>query len=180
LNDLEYLALGGNAYNSSIPSTIARLPSLSHLYMENSYIDGTLDFAPTMLSIEELWIEDNIGLSGTLPSEMYNLQSLSSLSLSRCSLSGSIPSEFGMFNPDAFKEMWLYGNQLTGAIPSELGNLSLLTKLELVANNLTGDVPIEMCGNVIPLGFLSILEVDCDGEVDCSCCTCCGEGCVHP
>jgi len=78
-------------------------------------------------------------LTGSIPSEIGNLNSLQYLYLDENQLAGSIPSEIGNLN--SLEDLLLYGNQLTGSIPSEIGNLNSLTDLDLGGNFLTGSIP---------------------------------------
>ena len=51
LNSLNYLAMGGNAYNSSLPLSIVTLPSLQYLYLDFCYLSGNLEFVADMPQI---------------------------------------------------------------------------------------------------------------------------------
>jgi hypothetical protein len=74
----------------------------------------------------------NNGLSGTIPSELGDLTSLTFLRLSENQLSGTIPSELGsLTNLD---HMSLADNQLSGTIPQELGDMTNITELFLYTN----------------------------------------------
>ena len=178
LNKLEYLYIGGNSFNSSIPSEITNLPNLVFFYAEYSDIIGNLDFMIGMPKIFELWMDKNPGLTGQIPTQIGELLTLESFSVTGCGLSGPIPTEIG--NLVNMQQMWFYDNNLQLAIPSQIGNLQALTRLELEKNALTGIMPEEICNNVYPRGLMRKLEADCDGEIFCpdDCCTCCGEACV--
>jgi hypothetical protein len=76
LTNLEYLYIGGNSFNSSIPSSIGTLPNLLYLYSEYSDIIGTLDFMNTMPKIYVLQVDQNRGISGTINSEIGTLSTL--------------------------------------------------------------------------------------------------------
>ena len=78
------------------------------------------------------------GLSGSIPSELGSLTSLTDLDLDVNDLSGSIPSELG--NLVGLNTLSLGGNDLSGSIPSELGNLFNLQWLYLNDNELTGSI----------------------------------------
>ena len=96
-------------------------------------------------------------LTGTIPGELGNLSSLTTLDLRSNDLTGSIPSELGSLS--SLTELHLNsnvgGNWFTGTIPSELGNLSNLTSLDLSGNDLTGTIPAELgnLSNLQGLGF---------------------------
>jgi hypothetical protein len=178
MTDLNYLVMDGNAYNSTIPQDLISLPNLEYLYAGFSFLDGDLSFIAEMPKIFELWIDDNQGFGGPLPASIASADTLVSLSLTNCALTGAIPTELGTMTD--MIQMWLYGNELSGPIPTELGSMSKMKLLNLEANNLNGTMPEELCNRRTPFGRLEELEADCDGEVTCAdtCCTCCGEQCV--
>jgi len=71
-------------------------------------------------------LSGNNSLFGQLPSELGNLENLSTLDLGVNSFEGSIPTEFG--NLKALESLvieiiGLPGEGLTGELPTELGNL---------------------------------------------------------
>mmetsp|Transcript_31121 Transcript_31121/g.74807 ORF Transcript_31121/g.74807 Transcript_31121/m.74807 type:complete len:102 (+) Transcript_31121:1728-2033(+) len=81
----------------------------------------------------------NPNLSGTLPTELGNLQYLWNLAIVGTNVTGHIPSEFGLLSSSlAIVELW--ANQLTGPIPTEFGSLTELRILALSLNNLTGTI----------------------------------------
>ena len=91
--------------------------------------------------VTELDLRDN-QLSGSIPSELGNLDNLQALGLHDNQLSGSIPSELG--NLDNLQALGLHDNQLSGSIPSELGNLDNLERLGLHGNEFSGCVPVKL------------------------------------
>lgn len=171
LSNLHTLELGGNVYNEPVPMEIANLPALENLYIENAALRGDLSFISSMDTIYELWIDMNENITGSIPTQVKNLSSLASLSISECNLQGSIPSEVEMMT--SLQQMWLYDNQLTGTIPAEAVMLKDLTTLRLEANKLSGTFPMSMCQS----NEFATLGTDCPIEVDCYCCTCCGSPC---
>ena len=95
----------------------------------------------------------NLGLSGTIPSELGNLSALVRLELDQNELTGTIPPELGRL--DKLWRLSLNSNQLTGEIPSELGNLINLRSLNFDVNQLVGPIPVEL-GNLVNLELLSL------------------------
>jgi len=81
-------------------------------------------------------------LTGTIPPELSNLNSLTGLFLGTNQLSGNIPTELG--NLSNLTELYIYKNQLSGSIPPGLGNLTNLTALNLQENLLTGSIPPQL------------------------------------
>jgi len=93
------------------------------------------------------------GLSGTLPPEIDNLQSLSYLDLNGNDIGGEIPMEMG--NMLSLTLLSMEGNEFIGSIPEEIGNLTELYHLNLGGGNLSGIIPREI-GNLTKLTFLNL------------------------
>ena len=176
---LEYLDIGGNTFNGPVPNSISSLWALKYLYMEFTGLQGTLD--PILKSnlplIEEIWTDDNPGLSGGIAPEVGNLVSLKSLSLTNCNLSESIPDEMGRLVN--MQQLWLSENNLEGVIPEEFGSLKSMKRFHLQSNNLVGSMPQAVCDNTKNGGYLKTLGVDCNVSCSSGCCTCCGDSCSN-
>lgn len=173
--------MGGNAYNSTIPSEIYALPLLERFYIQNSYVGGNLEFIKSMPRIIELWLDDNPGLVGTIPTEIGNLKNLLSISFSGNNFYGTIPSEIGQLT--GLQAIWLYNNnELSGTIPTELGNLVNLVNFQTQGTKLSGKMPAEICLDKKNFnGNLEFLSTDCTGSggnVECDCCDCCANPCA--
>jgi Leucine-rich repeat (LRR) protein len=181
LSNLKYLEMGGNSYNSTIPSEIYQLPLLERFYIQNSFVEGNLEFIKSMPVIFELWLDDNPGMVGTIPTEIGNLKTLESISFSGCKFYGQIPSEIGLLT--GMQDIWLYNNGLTGTIPTQLGNLANLQNFQTEGNDLKGSMPSEICINGgLYNGNLQFLATDCTGaggNVECKCCDCCAFPCLY-
>jgi hypothetical protein len=123
--------------------------------------------------IEELWIDVNPGITGSIPTNVDKIATIDSLSMSELSLTGTLPTEMGLLT--GMLQMWLFGNGLTGTIPTEYGSLQYLTLLQLHDNALTGTMPTQVCDNVAGLKFgsIAVLTSDCLSEMDCTCCSTC-------
>ena len=176
-NNLVYLYIGGNAFNTTIPSQLAQLPKLKYMYGEYADIKGDLSFIADMPEIKEIWMDRNPMITGTIPTEIGLASNLKSLSVTECGLTGTLPTELASLR---LQQLWFYSNQLSGEIPSELGQVESLTRLGLENNTMVGTMPQEICDNRSPMGLLGKLEADCQdgGSVQCDCCTCCGPDCV--
>ncbi|CAL9183669.1 unnamed protein product, partial [Musa hybrid cultivar] len=136
LTALTTLDLRGNFFNSTFPSWLFELRSLSYLAISNS----------------ELY--------GTVPAGFGNLTRLAQLDLSGNSLSGSIP--IGRLT--SLTELRLSGNSLSGRIPAEIGNLSSVTQLDLGHNSLSGLIPVEI-GKLSNLSTLDLSDNSLEGTM---------------
>lgn len=83
----------------------------------------------------------NNALTGTIPKELGDLSKLTYLKLYKNCLTGTIPVELSKLSK--LKYLTLGGNKLTGSIPKELSELTKLTNLRLYTNQLTGSIPQE-------------------------------------
>lgn len=165
---LEYLNLGGNTLNVTMPSALASLPNLQFLYVHDCLLQGDLSYLQQMPSIYEHWVDANPDLKGTIPDWIGQKTSLASLSMTDNGLTGTIPSSMGGLTN--LQQLWLYDNNLTGPIPTELGNLSLLKTLEVEGNQFAGSMPAEVCDNTGWFGKLNLVGADCQDEgFDVSC-----------
>ena len=102
-------------------------------------------------SLVNLYLPGN-GLTGSLPPELGKLSGLEYLDLSGNDLAGSLPPEIGSLR---LVLLSLSGNRLNGSIPPELGRLSRLEDLDLASNELTGSLPPEI-GSLARLASLRL------------------------
>ena len=137
----------------SLMGTLAGTANLN--WSENTPISSwngiTLSGGPqrvTGLELPSPW-----SLSGSIPSGLGDLSSLTTLDLSGNQLTGPIPS--GLGDLSNLTTLNLSTNQLSGPIPSELGGLSSLGTLNLSTNQLSGPIPSEL-GGLSSLGTLDL------------------------
>lgn len=134
-----------------------------------------------------------------IPLEITGLVNLSTLSLAKNQLSGTIYTEIG--NLKALQRLLLHSNPIGGVLPTELGSLDHLGLLDVSDTDLSGEIPrqigtipsltkVDVHGTAI-VGNLDLLfcatqypdvSANClDPAVVCSCCSeCCdasGEKC---
>jgi len=105
------------------------------------------------LCIDQLDFE-NDGLSGTLISEVGELDSLRFLILEQGSIEGQIPPEIGDLQRLLILDMDF--NQLTGTIPDEIYGLSSLQQLDLNDNQISGVIS----SSIENLRLLTFLQLD--------------------
>lgn len=92
-------------------------------------------------------------LSGSIPSDLYDVLTLKQLSLHVNHLTGNIGE--GIVNLTGLRILELYSNSLIGPIPPDIGKLSNLEQISLHINNLTGTLPTSLmnCTNLTLLNL---------------------------
>ena len=135
---------------------------VSRLSLCRNHLTGTLPSElGNLQGLEDLRLCDN-SITGEIPPELGNLTQLQRLELDRNSLTGNIPNELG--DLAQLRRLELHTNSFTGEIPSELGNLVQLQRLELGANSLTGEIPSEL-GNLTQLQRLDLGANSLSGDI---------------
>jgi len=145
-------------HNRTSPPTNCNLSNLFGIFTENGRVtcidlDGgdNCNYSTT----------DGNNLVGTIPPELENLGSLSSLRLSNNLLTGGIPIELQNLND--LTRLYLDNNQLNG-LPQEIGNFSSLNYLWLQGNNFSGNIPSEI-GNLTNLSQLYLDHNEFEGSI---------------
>lgn len=83
-------------------------------------------------------------MTGTLPSELGELNQLTYANVGRNTFTGTIPTELGHWT-GIHQGFNLYANELTGAVPTQIGRLSLISKIfDLSQNSLQGTIPTQV------------------------------------
>ena len=89
-------------------------------------------------SVTSLYLARN-GLSGTIPSELGELESLDYLNMASNDLTGEIPETLSDLT--SLRSLILHRNELSGQV-DWLGELEMLEHLDLSGNALTGEAPV--------------------------------------
>ncbi|MBA0837999.1 hypothetical protein Goarm_010104, partial [Gossypium armourianum] len=89
------------------------------------------------------------GLTGPIPSSIFNISSLKAIGLSENSLSDSLPNDMCQHLPK-LEGLYLSSNELSGNIPSSIGKCNNLRILSLSINKFTGIIPRSI-GNLTQL-----------------------------
>jgi Leucine-rich repeat (LRR) protein len=135
---------------------------VTQLNLLNNNLTGTIPSSiGDLTSLTLLWLGSN-QLTGSIPSEIWELTNLTQLSFYNNQLTGSIPSEVGQLIN--LMSLSLNRNQLLDSIPAEIGNLTQLMQLYLYGNQLTGSIPPEI-GNLTKLLYLRLEENQLEGSV---------------
>jgi len=123
-----------------------------------------------MASLQSFWAFDNL-FSGTLPTELGKLTTLSELDLSKNTFANAfIPSEWGGMNN--LRTLLLGNNSgIGGGIPTELGQLRYLTHLDVLGTSVSGMMPTELCALVASEQLTTLLAPCSSAGFTCDCCT---------
>lgn len=116
-------------------------------------IEGVTETRGRVRTLQVANTSTESGVSGTIPTQLQNLNQLITLDLSGHNLSGAIPTQLGSIT--TLTSLNLSGNQLSSAIPTQIGSLTALTSLNLSDNRLTGSVPTQI-GTITTLTTLGI------------------------
>ncbi|KAI3805280.1 hypothetical protein L1987_27511 [Smallanthus sonchifolius] len=114
---------------------------VTEINLVNMQLRGNLpDDIGQFTELQILDLSNNIGLTGSLNSQIGNLRKLTNLYLVGCGFTGPIPGTIGYLENLIFLSLNLNG--FTGPIPASIGNLTNLEWLDLNGNNLTGSIPV--------------------------------------
>jgi len=95
----------------------------------------------------------NNNLSGSISTQIGQLNNLEFIRLDGNSISGTIPTQIGQLIK--LTKLRMEDNALTGTIPSEIGNLIEMTSLRLDKNELSGFLPTQI-SRLTKLTFLNL------------------------
>ena len=84
-------------------------------------------------------IADKLHIGGAIPSELFQLTALETLSMAFSDLSGPISNDIGLMT--GLTSLFLYDNNLIGQLPTGFANLVKLKVLSLAKNKITGVIP---------------------------------------
>ncbi|MDZ4698375.1 MAG: hypothetical protein SH809_01610 [Rhodothermales bacterium] len=115
------IILHDNDLSGSIPESIALLPELRTLILNNTVGGGYFN-----------------RIEGNLPSALGSLEQLEVLDLSRNNISGNIPVEYG--NLKKLRILKMDENQLDGPVFARLYGMEALEEIDLSENNLEGTI----------------------------------------
>ncbi|XP_034678461.1 probable LRR receptor-like serine/threonine-protein kinase At1g53440 [Vitis riparia] len=136
---LEKLSLQGTSMDGPIPSIISQFKNLTELLISD--LSGPTTSFPNLTDMNNLKIlvMRNCSITGEIPEDIGNIESLKLLDLSFNRLSGTIPKSFKQEKKDKTKLdfMFLTNNSLTGEVPSWI-RLDTENKIDLSYNNFTG------------------------------------------
>ncbi|CAL9005302.1 unnamed protein product [Prunus brigantina] len=183
---LQRLDLHGNQFSGAIPREIGNLTMLKMIYLDSNNFNEIPKEIGFLDHVEELYVEFN-ALKGPIPVAVFNMSSLTLLTLYGNSLSGGLPDNIcqhlpslqtlvlgrNQFDGPLPSKLWqctellllsLEKNNFSGSIPKTIGNLTKLTELGFETNNLTGTIPDEIA-DLQNLEFLSVGDNNLNGLI---------------
>ncbi|KAJ0600830.1 putative non-specific serine/threonine protein kinase [Helianthus annuus] len=151
---LQYLDLGMNFFTGVVPD-LSRLSQLKFLSLNLSGFTGRFPWESlrNLTRLSFLSLGDNPFDKTPFPLEILNLQYLSSLYLTNCTIEGRIPEAIG--NLSLLESLQLSDNYLVGEIPVGVTKLINLQMLELYNNQLTGTLPVGL-SNLVNLAEFDV------------------------
>ena len=172
LSKLVFLDLSGNFDLWGNPSLKLQKPSLRNLVQNLTYLKAL------HLSL--------VDISSTIPHELANLSSLTSLFLKECELQGEFPMNIFQlpslqylsvrYNPyltgylpefeeaSPLKMLFLAGTSFSGELPTSIGRLDSLAELNIHSCNFTGLVPASL-GHLPQLSYLDLSNNSFSGRI---------------
>jgi len=149
LNDIYTLNLPNRGISGRIPDAIGDLSNLRHIFLSGNQLTNHSSnnaFPEQMYALQHLETIDvsRNNFIGPIPARLSVLPSLKILLLWDNGFSGRIPPELGEM--DALENLDISYNQLTGSIPPQLGNLTSLLLLSASNNRLSGSIPAQLSG----------------------------------
>ncbi|KAI3960703.1 hypothetical protein MKW92_009870 [Papaver armeniacum] len=123
-----------------LPNTLKQLDVSGNLNLQP---DLTRMFQHQWLKLQTLSITATKVIGSNIPRSISNAPMLVSLSMSSCSIQGSLPSS--IFELSRLQSLELGDNNITGYIHSSISNLKHLNHLDLSFNNFQGSIPKSIC-----------------------------------
>ncbi|KAK9141378.1 hypothetical protein Scep_011059 [Stephania cephalantha] len=126
-------------FDLPFPKIIGEFKHLKYLNLSFCGLTGEIPSRVWNLKVLESLDLSGNNLSGTLPSDISNLKLLRELVLDDNSFSGFLSSSIGLLGN--LIELSVHGNSFSGVLPTELGNLHSLESLDIGANLFSGNLP---------------------------------------
>ncbi|CUG89499.1 GP46-like surface antigen, putative [Bodo saltans] len=120
---------------TSVPDTLSSLGGLTQLALGINSLTGSIPNSwCNMARLNFVFLQDNSGLSGTIPSCLYNWTALESLVIENTQMTGTIP-EFFFTSFKKLTGLYLSGSKFSGVIPDMFDRVPNLQHAEFNGNN---------------------------------------------
>ncbi|OAY77148.1 putative LRR receptor-like serine/threonine-protein kinase [Ananas comosus] len=158
LTTLKVLDLGGNSINSTLPTWLRNLTSITYLDLSSNEFHGVISDEFLRLSTLDVLSLGYNGFKGLNPKALRYLCNLTTLDLSRIGFGGEImewveilpqcvrnnlqkPNQGEIAIINELYQAILRSNMFSGGIPEKIAQLGSLQVLDLSSNNLSGPLP---------------------------------------
>ncbi|KAJ9135978.1 hypothetical protein P3X46_033096 [Hevea brasiliensis] len=133
-----YIILKERDFDGVLPKSIAKLPFLKGLDLTRNYLSGNIppEWASTKLEILSISVNK---LTGSIPTYLGSITSLTYLNLENNLFYGPVPFELG--NLVDLDTLILNANNLSGSLPKELAKITKLKDFRISGNNFSGKIP---------------------------------------
>ncbi|KAJ9678805.1 hypothetical protein PVL29_020871 [Vitis rotundifolia] len=190
LSRIRSLDLSYAGFSSQIPSELLALSKLVFLDLSGNPMlqlqkPGLRNLVQNLAHLKKLQLSE-LNISSTIPHELANLSSLTTLFLRECGLHGEFPINIFQlpslkflsvrYNPDLIgylpefqetsplKILSLAGTSFSGELPTSIGRLGSLTELDISSCNFTGLVPSPL-GHLHQLSYLDLSNNSFSGQI---------------
>eukprot|EP00548_Thalassiothrix_antarctica_P005946 CAMPEP_0194147756 /NCGR_PEP_ID=MMETSP0152-20130528/27565_1 /TAXON_ID=1049557 /ORGANISM="Thalassiothrix antarctica, Strain L6-D1" /LENGTH=1116 /DNA_ID=CAMNT_0038848801 /DNA_START=119 /DNA_END=3469 /DNA_ORIENTATION=- len=127
------IVLGSNGLSGSLPTEVYSLPNLKRLFLFDNEVAISFDGIENAKNLESMVLDSTIVSSIV---GIGNARSLTELNLRSIKLTGTLPSELSNLNN--LEKLTLSNNNLNGPLPAWLSKLNKLTTLMLENNQISG------------------------------------------
>eukprot|EP00592_Proboscia_alata_P019869 CAMPEP_0194413768 /NCGR_PEP_ID=MMETSP0176-20130528/12348_1 /TAXON_ID=216777 /ORGANISM="Proboscia alata, Strain PI-D3" /LENGTH=1525 /DNA_ID=CAMNT_0039217333 /DNA_START=40 /DNA_END=4617 /DNA_ORIENTATION=- len=135
-NNIIGLELQNNGLTGTPPKELFLLPHLQTLNLKGNQIVFSFEGIEDAKELAELQLTETNTRDFT---GLENAQALEIFHAVNNKLTGTLPSE--LWQLTTLQEIWLSGNTFTGTMPALMGGLTNLEELHLAGNDLTGPIP---------------------------------------
>jgi Leucine-rich repeat (LRR) protein len=163
------LILSDNEFHGQLTNRFQTMSRLGHLDLDGNRFNSTLEEilncgnCTSTLTKFSSWQNP---LSGDIPEWLFEFSMLSSLSITKSKLTGTIPSGFGRLT--ALNHLNLaenyYFSGTTNVLPTEMGRLTNLQALLVSDSVVGGTIPLEF-SNLSSLKTLGIVRTSLTGSI---------------
>eukprot|EP00978_Attheya_sp_CCMP212_P007778 scaffold18109_cov54-Attheya_sp.AAC.5 len=145
-----------NKFDTTLPTEVGQLEKVREFWMFNMGVKGTIPTEIGMMTdLDMSRLEANL-LEGTIPDEIFNARKMATLYIHNNNMVGTLSTKVGQMAD--LQQLTVKFNSLTGTIPTEFENLTKLWRLWIYKNNFEGAVPSVICD----LQYLKLTDLIAD------------------